>query len=437
MMVQYASTTDSLTIKGVYWVDTVVTGTIYDGVANSITATLKDVDNDTVTTFDGDFTVTAQDDNGLIVQVSADGVTYTDSIDVTATSGAYTGDVYFDITDDIIMPIVVRFQVASADAINEYQPYGVDSVALGVPWFCVTTTSSSPIEGANGTTFGLTVTAKDGGGDTLTGYDGDASLNIVKVSDHTDYSIYSPSNLTITLNSGVGTIVAFAITKNIGIHDTDDTNVAIEADDGTLIGYKDLTALGWSTYNDDLYNVISGKRFAVQDIRAESEANFILARDAAYAALQIDNETDSVSLPYANITYDSVNGTDTRAFLEYFYYSVVIPETYRDSSATLKFEVIQYETATFVIGPVVFGFKAQLSEPTVGSDIEADGTFELTTTSNTTSDYTITSPITGGIGTQTVYALAGHAYSASSGGWPGAGVDAYATAKINKLILER
>ena len=125
MMVQYASTTDSVTIEGVYWVDTVVTGAIFDGSSNSITATLKDIDNDTVTTFSGDFTVTAQDDNGLIVQVSADGIAYTDSIDITAISGAYIGEVYFSLPATAEAPISVRFQVASADIINGYQPYGV------------------------------------------------------------------------------------------------------------------------------------------------------------------------------------------------------------------------------------------------------------------------------------------------------------------------
>ena len=126
-MVQYASTTDSVTIEGVYWVNVNIVGEILDGASNSTVAALKDIDNDIVTTFSGDFTVTAQDANGLIVQVSADGITFTDSIDVTTTSGSYTGSVYFEFPVGVATPIVARFQVASADAINEYQPYGVAS----------------------------------------------------------------------------------------------------------------------------------------------------------------------------------------------------------------------------------------------------------------------------------------------------------------------
>ena len=211
MMVQYASTTDSVTIKGVYWVDTVVTGAIYDGVANSITATLKDVDNDTVTTFDGDFTVTAQDDNGLIVQVSADGSTYTDSIDVSATSGAYTGDVYFELPVDVATPIAVRFQVASADAINEYQPYGVDSVESGVISFEFT---SSPVGIERATNFTLTVEIQNSEGDVIT--DASPICSLVLSGAHASDVLSKTTIASGEWSSGVWTSTTMQITGGTG-----------------------------------------------------------------------------------------------------------------------------------------------------------------------------------------------------------------------------
>ena len=306
-MVQYASTTDSLTIEGVYWVDTIVTGTIYEGVANSITATLKDVDSDTVTTFDGDFTVTAQDDNGLIVQVSADGVTYTDSIDVTATSGAYTGDVYFDITDDIITPIAVRFQVATADAINEYQPYGVDSVERGTNMFEFITYPGSTKRSANMTVEvqvfdveGLPITtASPNCTLTLTNGDtGDVLSKTSIASSEWTGGIWSYSTLQIT--GGTGLLGGMVITI------TDDTGT-ITSSSFEIATYSNAFSIateasgGIRTGSDTIYGLL---------------ANWYVSQVNAYSALYGSTTTSAQVSPGVSVVAnysvqeDGYGGTD-------------------------------------------------------------------------------------------------------------------------------
>jgi len=293
-MVQYASTTDSLTIDGVYWVDTVVTGLILDGRSNSITATLKDVDSDTVTTFDGDFTITAQDDNGLIVQVSADGSTYTDSIDVSATSGAYTGSVYFETPDAVATPIAVRFQVASADAINEYQPYGVDSVELAVKTLMV----SAPSVITRGASFNITIgLLLDGILDTSYTPAGDIDLSIVS----TDVAdILNPPT---TDNTGwSGGLKTVACTVSGG---ADSDGIILTAEDSALgasgtAGFSAnvSTANVSSSLDKKLYRYFSAS--SPVDTNAEWSSTW---SSASVAAVQIDDSSTLVGVTERSVTH--------------------------------------------------------------------------------------------------------------------------------------
>jgi hypothetical protein len=128
----YASTEDSIDVKGAHWINLVITGDATSETALPTTATLLDVDANTITEYDDFFILSALDADGNVIQVSSDGVLYGDDADLSVTAGVFSDDIYLSIPSEANGPISVATQVAPASPINGYQPIGVDEVSTVV-----------------------------------------------------------------------------------------------------------------------------------------------------------------------------------------------------------------------------------------------------------------------------------------------------------------
>lgn len=145
-----------------------VPASIDAGVAFSLTATRKDSDGDTLTSFNGYFIIQIYDNNGALctfIDAGPDAQNYTDYIVAKATSGVWTySSCKINIPSPAASPATVYLK-----EYNETTWEDSDTVTIAHPYFVV----AAPSLVERGTAFNLTVTA----------YNGDDTINTSYVPD--------------------------------------------------------------------------------------------------------------------------------------------------------------------------------------------------------------------------------------------------------------
>jgi hypothetical protein len=122
----FGGSEDTVRLHGAHYLDVTINAAIGDTTATSVSIDVVDPEGNVETDYEGTATFVAYDDNGSYaspnVDLSTDGSTYTESVQLTFTAGQWSGNLYFDLPASSSNPITLAGQYDTE--VNGYQPSG-------------------------------------------------------------------------------------------------------------------------------------------------------------------------------------------------------------------------------------------------------------------------------------------------------------------------